>query len=199
LVPVADVTEAEKARFLAGWEGILQPEYFPKGPPAVIAWRKLQLTKVDWAPPKPDTKGWGPPQTDWICAKWDVDGKPVVAINKTITFRFDGPNRLRYRHPTQEEVGTRANTYIVETQIDKPELLNILITAFQVPWQELTDFLVRWSLAAPSPDSLRIRSARFNKEEQPPDWREWFDDFSFELSGDDPQYLTFGFLVPPKP
>ncbi len=196
LVPVGEVADAEKSQLRAFWEKILQPEYLPQDP-ARITWRKLQLTRIAWQPAKAGTKGWGPPKADWVCARWEVAGRPVVAINQTITLQFAGSQRLRYRHPTREEVGLEASSYIVEKQIDKPALLNILISAFRVPWLANSDFVVRWSMAQ-SPDSLKIRSTKFHLEPEPPAWRDWYDDIAFDLLGEDPQYLTFGFWVPPK-
>lgn len=197
LVPVGEVTDADKSQSRAFWEKILQPEFLPPDPAKVI-WRKLQLTKVAWPPAKPDVKGWSPPRSDWVCARWDVAGRPVVAIDQSITLQFAGSDRLRYRHPTREEVGSMATSYLIETQIDKPALLNMLISVFRVPWLTDTDFVVRWSLNSQGPDSLKIRSANFQREADPPAWRDWYDEMAFEIVDGDPQYLTFSFWLPPK-
>lgn len=197
LVPLGEVSEGEKAQFWARWEGILQPEHFPKKPTNVI-WRKLLLTKVSWAPRKADATGWGPPTADWICAKWDEGGHSFVAIGNGITVKLKGPERITYRHPRQDEVPEGDKDLIIESQIDKPGLYNLLLTLFKIPWQSEEEFVIRWPLVNRNPDRLQIRSLRLHREPEPPHWREWFDDFTFDLSGTDPQYLTFGFWVPPK-
>lgn len=193
LVPVGEVSEPEKTRLLAVWGKVLQTEYIPQDRNKVT-WRKLQLTQVAWQPANPGSKTWGPPRGDWVCAKWIVDGQPVVVINDTISLTLPGPHRITYRHPTREEVGTIATSYIIETQIDKPALLNLLLSVFRVPWQNEEDFVVRWALSSPGPHSLRILTARFHREsEQNPEaWREWYDELIFEIVGDDPQFITFG-------
>lgn len=197
LVTVGEVSDAEKLRFWARWEAIIQPEHFPQNP-GKVAWRKLLLTKVAWAPRNPETKTWGPPNADWICARWEEGGRSFVAIENSITIKRTGDDRIAYRHPERGE-SQDGSTFIIESQIDKPKLFDLLLTLFKVPWQSEKEFVVRWGMANRNPDSLKIRSARFHKELEPPHWREWFDEFSFDLSGDDPQYLTFGFLVSPKP
>jgi hypothetical protein len=198
LVPLGEVNENDKARFWSRWNGILQPEYFPRDA-AKVAWSKVLLTQVRWAPRPPDARSWRPPTSDWVCARWEAGGRTLVGIEHTLTVALTGAERISYRHPARDEVHTDAKIIILESQIDKPGLLNLLITLFRIPWQGEMDFVVRWSLASPGPNSLRIRSTRFHQEADPPHWREWHDDFSFELSGDDPQYLSFGFRAGPRP
>ncbi len=193
LVPVGEVSESEKTRLLAGWGKVLQVEYIPQDRKK-ITWRKLLLTQVAWQPANPGAKSWGPPRQDWVCAKWMVDGRPVVIINERISLKLTGADGIPYRHPTREEAGSMATSYIIETQIDKPALLNLLLSVLRVPWQSDEEFVVRWPLASPGPQSLRILSARFHKESEsdPEAPREWYDEMIFEIEGDDPQFITFG-------
>jgi hypothetical protein len=192
-VPVGEISESEKSGLLAGWGKALQPEYLPQDR-SKITWRKLLLTQVAWQPAKPGSRSWGPPREDWFCATWMVDGRPVVVVNQNISVTLTGPDRISYRPPTREEVGTMATSYILQTQMDKPALLNLLLSVFRVPWQSEEDFVVRWPLASPGPHSLRVLSARFHKESEsnPEAWREWFDEMIFEIEGADPQFITFG-------
>ena len=192
LVQVSEVSDPEKSRLLAGWGKILQPEYIPQDPKK-ITWRKLLLTQVAWQPARPGAKTWGPPREDWTCAKWTVDGRPVVVINHNITIKLTGTDRIPYRPPTLEEVGTMVTTYVIETQMDKPALLNLLLCVFRVPWQGDSEFVVVWPLGTPGPHSLRLFSEKFHKEPDPAEaHREWYDEMIFEIEGDDPQFLTFG-------
>src|SRR5258706_70310 len=94
------------------------------------------------------------------------------AAAATVPGRCRRADRIAYQHPEKGEAQD-GNTFIVESQIDKPELFNLLLTLFKIPWQSDKDFVVRWGLANRNPDSLKIRSLRLHREPEPPHWQEW--------------------------
>ncbi len=205
LVPVGEVSGAEKTGLKKSWEQVLRPAFLPPKPEN-ISWRKVLWSQVPWAPKRQHAKDSSPSTADGIAARWTVSGQEITlegythALAKvnsfTVSVRLVGDNQIRFRYPTHEETRSQFKMPmpLFDTQIDRVRLYEVLSQILWLPWKSIDDFVIEWSLSAVSAGHLNVRTP-WKENWSRPAW--WYDSMSLQIAGSDPQIVTVGIIVLP--
>lgn len=198
VVPIAELSEKERACLRLGWEQVLQPRFCPSES-TKVQWRKVLWSQVPWAEPRQGRKDPTPPKYDVCVASWMVDklrvrvrgsglpGRTAVGV----TLYLVGDSKVPFSYPTLGELADAPHGRAIVHRIDKTALLSVLTTVLRFPWQTVDDFVVTCTISPTSPGHLRIEASHPPTPGRP---REWFEEVPLSIRGDDPQRLSVGWL-----